>query len=166
MTLKRGRGPRPPVCASLGALAMTAALLTGCTTAAGLQAVPGARNGTAVTASPVAPAFYNLVTDLFFVTLPPGSTRTGQKCPRPTSASHGGDCTIEFTSALPPQDVYADFARRAAQTGWAPERKNSDGRVVAWAKTFADGSSAHLLLRPLDPGQTSPPYSYSVTGSI
>lgn len=151
----------------LAAVVLAAAALTGCTTASSLQIAPGGRNGTTLPTpnSPVAPAFYNLATDLFFVTLPPGATRTGQKCPRPTSAQ-SGDCSIDFTSTLPPQDVYADFARRAAQTGWMPEQKDRDGRTTSWTKTFSDGSSAHILLSPDNPTKASPPYLYSIKGSV
>lgn len=168
--MARGRQPdlgRPRLVATVCALAVLAPLLTGCTTAAGLQAAPGAgtdRSASAVPHSSADYAFENLMGDLFFVTLPPGSTRTGQKCPKPTGPH--GSCTLAFTSTLPPTDVYADFAKRAAATGWGGEGKDSEGRTVSWAKDLYKGTSAHILLSPLDPGSTSPPYRYELTGSV
>ncbi|MGT2463429.1 hypothetical protein [Sinomonas atrocyanea] len=156
-------------------LAVAAALaLMGCTTAADVRAAPGIGQG-GNSAAPTRPhpgstaehALYNLTTDLFFVSLPPGSTRTAQKCtPSPSDPRGGGDCTVTFTSDLAPQAVFDDFARRAGLTGWTAEQKDRDGRTVSWAMAYRDGSHARVVLSPLDPEKGSPPYAYKLAASI
>lgn len=158
------------------ALAASAALvLMGCTTAADVRAAPGIGQGRNSAAAPTQPhpgstgahVLYNLTLDLFFVTLPPGSTRTAQKCtPSPSDPRGGGDCTVTFTSALAPQAVFDDFARRAGLTGWAAEQKDRDGRTVSWAMAYRDGSRARVVLSPLDPENGSAPHAYELAGSI
>ncbi|MDQ0259585.1 hypothetical protein [Sinomonas atrocyanea] len=148
-----------------------AIVLTGCTTAAGLQAAPGGA-GRISTASPASPAvaeheLYNLATDLFFVHLPPGSTRTAQKCtPALDDPRGGGRCTVDFTSALTPQTVSDYFTRSAALNGWTAEQKGGDGSTLSWSTTYRSGSRAHAVLTPLDPQRASPPYAYELAASV
>ncbi|WP_460991170.1 hypothetical protein [Sinomonas soli] len=151
---------------------MTVAIvLTGCTTAAGLQAAPGGA-GRISTASPASSAvaqheLYNLATDLFFVQLPPGSTRTAQKCtPALDDPRGGGRCTVDFTSALAPQAVSDYFTRSAVLTGWTAEQKGRDSRTFSWSTIYRSGSRAHAVLTPLDPPRASPPYAYELAASV
>lgn len=148
----------------LAALAVAAALLTGCTTAADLRANP---SGAPARSSTAEHDLENLKSDLFFVHLPPGSTRTAGTCtPTPDDPHGGGRCTIDFTSASPPQAVYDYFARSADLTGWTTEQKDAEGRAVVWSTTYRSGSHPRVILTPVSPQQASPPYSYELAGSI
>lgn len=150
---------------TLPAAALATALLTGCTTAGDVRVGMGP-NSTALPTRHTPNRMLGLATDLFYVYLPRGSTRTSQKCTPAPGGQQGGSCTTEFTSALPPQELYAAFAKAAAATGWSVDRRDQQGRAVAWTKTYTDGSPETVALYAHDPEKTAPPYSYSFDGTI
>ncbi|WP_427170707.1 hypothetical protein [Arthrobacter sp. 92] len=62
--------------------------------------------------------------------------------------------------------MYADVAKQAAAGGWMPEDTDANGRTVHWGKAYPDGSRASVMFFALDQDGPSPPYTYSLNGSI
>lgn len=157
-------------------------LLAGCGTNGG--APPGATGGgqnSTVQASkrpdpsdPAAHPLGTLVADPLFTVLPPQSKKTSERqIPAHndpivfgSGGSFGAGYRVEFTSTAPPQDVYADVAKRAAAGGWMPEDTDAKGRTVKWGKAYPHGSRASVMFFALDQDGPSPPYTYSLNGSI
>lgn len=150
---------------ALPAAALATALLTGCMTLGDVRVGTGP-NSTAPPTRHTPNRMLDLATDLFYVYLPRGSTRTSQKCTPAPDGQQGGSCTTEFTSTLPPPEVYADFAKAAAAIGWSVDRRDQQGRAVAWRKTYTDGSPETVALYAHDPEKAALPYTYSFDGTI
>ena len=162
----------------------TLVLLTGCATNAGAPqpgVTGGGQNSTLTQASkrpdpsdPAAHPLENLLADPIFAALPPQSDKTGEKkVPAHndpvvfgSGGSFGASYAVDFTSTAPPEEVYADLTQRAAASGWMPGAPDRNGRTVQWAKAYPDGSRGSVILFAHDQQKTSPPYTYSLDGSI
>lgn len=79
---------------------------------------------------------------------------------------HGPGVLVTFTSTAPPADVYGFYDQSAQAAGWHPAASGGLGLTDRWAKTYADGASATLVLVLLTPSGTATERKYELAGSI
>jgi hypothetical protein len=77
----------------------------------------------------------------------------------------GPSVVVSFRSAKPSRVVFQYFARRAVANGWHPTAKGSLGLTDRWAKSYADGAAATLVLSQLGHPDT-PERMYMLQGGI
>ena len=78
----------------------------------------------------------------------------------------GPSVVVSFRSARPPRVVFRYFARRAAASGWHPTAKGSLGLTDRWAKSYADGAAATLVLAQLGRSRVTSSRLYLLQGGI
>jgi len=138
------------------ALTVTLLLMSGC----GKSAPPGGDPGNK--------RLNELSHDPIFAVLPPGATnvhvtRTPANYTQPpfqTGGWNGPSVEVTFRSSAPIANVYHFYARRAAATGWHALKRNVNGVIVSWNKTYPDRAQAWLSL------WSDSPSTYSLEGSI
>jgi hypothetical protein len=72
----------------------------------------------------------------------------------------------ELPQRKTPRVVFRYFARRAAASGWHPTAKGSLGVTDRWAKSYADGAAATLVLAQLGRSRVTSGRLYLLQGGI
>jgi hypothetical protein len=78
----------------------------------------------------------------------------------------GPSVVVSFRSTKPSRVVFQYFARRAAANGWHPTAKGSLGLTDRWAKSYADGAPATLVLSQLGSSRVTSGRLYTLQGGI
>jgi hypothetical protein len=110
-----------------------------------------------------------LANDTVFSTLPPNSQQNGSIIKTPAQYTkpgfepggwRGPSVELTFTTDESQATIYQFYSTRAAETGWQPRSRDSDGYIYAWTKAYPDSAHASLILYGPEEG------AYRLVGSI
>jgi hypothetical protein len=115
-----------------------------------------------------------LAADAVFAAKPQGATtfhvaQTPAKYAKPGFTGggwHGPSVVVSFTSTTPTADVYRFYAQQAQAASWQPTASGSLGMTDRWAKTYADGATATLILSLLTRAPSASERRYELAGGI
>jgi len=130
--------------------------------------------GSAAGGDPGGRRLHELSNDPVFAATPAGATgvevvKTPARHRQPAFQTGGWDgpsVVVTFTSSAPPEDVYRFYAQRAEASGWKGTASGSLGVTDRWAKTYADGARATLLLFSLTRSEGAAERQYRLAGGV